>query len=122
MAIEKSIESNFGIEFNYWKLSSVQIMHSKKECLIEVKGYINKDKFEADPNKFIARQFRCTNSKKEERSSVDGEVVINIIEINKYDENFAPEVLEAAGVTPQKQAYLFLKSLPEFQGAVDLDL
>jgi hypothetical protein len=106
MALLKNIESAFGVDFTYWKLEAVNINHKNKSCMLTLKGFINKDIFLLKPNKNISKIIQINNNK----------------EINAYDDFFSPIALSPEGVTPQKQAYLYIKTLPEFANSVDIDV
>ena len=117
MALQKAIEdNNTGIEFNYWRLGNVIIFHDRKICKIEILGYVNRDRYLADKTKFIARQYDVVNTP----SYGEGENFVDAV--NNYDTYYAPMMLDALNMNPQKQAYLYLKTLPDFDTATDVDV
>lgn len=117
MALQIAIEDNAtGVEFNYWRLGNVILFHDRKICKVEILGYVTRDRYLADKTKFIARQYDVVNIPE----SGEGE---NFIEaVNNYDTYFAAAVLDAQGMNPQKQAYLYLKTLSDFAAAEDVDV
>lgn len=67
------------------------------------------------PNVYIkVQQADCSKDKviihQQFKKSADGDVIISKTDMCDYDLN---------GANPIKQAYLHLKSLPEFEGAID---
>ena len=117
MALQIAIEDpNTGIEFNYWRLGNVILFHDRKICKIEILGFVNRDRYLVDKTKFIARQYDVLNIP----AYGEGEDATEAV--NNYNDYFAPEVLDAEGLNPQKQAYLYLKTLPDFATATDVDL
>lgn len=117
MALQIAIEdNNTGVDFNYWRLGNVILFHDRKICKVEILGFLNRDKYLANPSKFITRQYDVVNTP----ASGEGE---NFVEaVNNYDTYFSASVLNALGMNPQKQAYLYLKTLPEFESATDIDV
>lgn len=117
MALQIAIEdSNTGVEFNYWRLGNVILFHDKKICKIEIFGYLSRDRYLADKTKHVARQYHVINTP----ASGEGDDFVEAA--NNYDTYYAPEILDAEGLNPQKQAYLYLKTLPAFTGATDVDV
>ena len=113
MALQITIEDpNTGAEFNYWLLGNVILFHDRKVCKIEILGYLTRDRYLADKTKFIARQYDVVNTPE----SGEGAAV------NNYDTYYAPTVLDALNMNPQKQTYLYLKTLPDFADATDIDV
>lgn len=119
MALQIAIEdNNTGVEFSYWRLGNVILFHDRKVCKIEILGFVNRDRYLVDKTKFIARQYDVVNIPAIEAT----ENTPAVAAINNYDDYFAPVILDAEGLNPQKQAYLYLKTLPEFTNAIDVDL
>lgn len=128
MALQVNITNQQGAIFNYWKLNNVQINQKMKNCVISIDGYVSKDAFLSDSNKCTNLIKICVNKIIPNFETVvnqDGISQINALPPtiqNDFDTYFCAISLSLLNVNPQKQVYMYLKSLPEFAGAVDIDL
>ena len=97
MALQKAITLDNGYEANYWVVSNVEI-YKNTNTQISVLLYLNEQTKQDGKRNVYAKGY-----------SVSGEA---------WDTYFANTVLDTAN--PFKSAYDYLKTLDEFQGAIDV--
>lgn len=97
MALQKIIQHETGAYSEYWRVIKVDIDYLNKIARITIYGYYNE----------IARR--------EEKINLDSKNFLIDVDFDSY---FSNAILDQ-NTNPIKQAYLFIKTTPEFTNSID---
>ena len=102
MALQKAIETNYGVTANYWRLTQIHIDYAQKI------GY-------AILSPYISQEDRQNN--KMSLPSADKRINFNVEIFNSY---LAPEALEENNWSLYQAVFEYAKTLDMFEGAQDI--
>lgn len=106
MAFQKTFIHNSGINVTYWKIAKVDTNYATKDGIIVVYGYIDQASRDAGNSHLIVKRLNFENPE-------DNPV---------FDTWFSVTKINGSGKNPVKNAYEYLKSIPdgEFSDAIDI--
>ena len=112
MALQKTFKHTSGIDMTYWRVVKVDTDYSIQSGTILIYGYLNQASRDAGNGHLGYKTIRFNNNEN-----------IEVPELNKvFDNYFAITKINGSGKNPIKNAYDYLKSMPdgEFSDAVDI--
>ena len=112
MALQKAFTHTAGITMDYWRIVKVDTDYNIQSGTILVYGYLNQASRDAENGHLGYKTIRFNNNENVEVPALD----------KVFDNYFAITKINGSGKNPIKNAYEFLKSIPdgEFSGAVDV--
>jgi len=99
MALQKSIQHSTGVPVSYWRVTKVLLDYERKFGAITLSGYYN-------------QQARLDNKR-----SLDARQITVSAEL--FDTHFSSGELDN-NTNPVKQAYIYIKTTPEFSDVTDV--
>ena len=102
MALQKSIDTNFGIPATYWRVIKTELDYLNSQGTVLLSGYISEQSRQENKQHLAVRHFR-----------------INSNDFNTY---FVPDVINPLDINQVKNSYLYIKNLEnsEFADAIDV--
>jgi len=100
MALELSYENAQGVTGNYWKIKSLRFDYSHPEVFLDVELFVSAAARSAGKQPVEVRKYQWIDT--------------------DFTGWFDSATLDVVNQNPQERAYVKLKTLPEFSGAVDV--
>lgn len=120
MGLLKDMDSNIGVKLTYHRVASFNVI-TNSTILITVKSYFSKEDREEEPRYLEEKRLRFALMDKDPKDlTVEEKVLLESPEptFSTYEESrlISAPYQEDMSVT---DAYEYLKTLPEFEGAID---
>lgn len=102
MALQKSIETNFGIPATYWKIIKTDFDYLNKSGTLVLCGYISEQSRQDGKSHIDVRHYRVISQ--------------------NFDNYFAPTAIDPQDNNQVKKSYIYIKDLEnsEFADAIDV--